>query len=63
MSEEREEIVRSPCVSICALDENDICIGCSRSGDEIINWGRYSSQQRKEVLKKVAEREHNNNAS
>lgn len=49
--------VRSPCVSICALDDNDLCVGCYRSGDEIMRWSQMSNNERGEVLKKVAERE------
>lgn len=49
--------VGSPCVSICALDGNDLCVGCYRTGDEIMRWSQMSNEQRREVLKKVAERE------
>ncbi|XKH01209.1 DUF1289 domain-containing protein [Marinobacter nauticus] len=49
--------VRSPCVSVCALDENDICIGCQRSGDEILRWTSMTNQERRDVLRLVAERE------
>ena len=49
--------VRSPCVSVCALDENDVCIGCQRTGDEILRWTSMTNEQRREVLEKVAERE------
>jgi len=49
--------VRSPCVSVCALDADDVCIGCYRTGQEISAWGRYSDDERRQVLKKVAERE------
>ena len=49
--------VRSPCVSICALDDNDMCVGCHRSGDEITRWSQMSNEERQEVLRKVAERE------
>jgi hypothetical protein len=49
--------VRSPCVSICALDEHDICIGCHRSGDEILRWTSMTNQERRDVLRLVAERE------
>lgn len=51
-----EKPIPSPCVSICSLDDNDICIGCQRSGDEIINWGKMDNQQRLEVLRKAAQR-------
>ncbi|MBO6851062.1 MAG: DUF1289 domain-containing protein [Marinobacter sp.] len=49
--------VRSPCVSVCALDANDMCIGCHRTGDEIMHWTRMTNEERREVLKKVARRE------
>lgn len=51
------ERVSSPCVSICALDERDICIGCHRTGDEILRWTQMSNEERRQVLKEVAERE------
>jgi len=42
--------VRSPCVSVCVLDDNDICVGCQRAGQEISNWGKMDNQQRRAVL-------------
>ncbi|MEQ9546453.1 MAG: DUF1289 domain-containing protein [Marinobacter sp.] len=49
--------VRSPCVSVCALDANDVCIGCHRTGDEIMRWTRMTNDERRDVLKEVAKRE------
>lgn len=49
--------VQSPCVSICALDENDICVGCHRSGDEITHWGAMTEVQKDGVMERVAQRE------
>jgi predicted Fe-S protein YdhL (DUF1289 family) len=51
------ERVSSPCVSICALDEQAICIGCHRTGDEILRWTRMSNEERRQVLAQVADRE------
>lgn len=51
------ERVRSPCVSICALNEDDVCLGCHRSVEEIAGWARMDDDERRAVLKKVAERE------
>ena len=48
--------VRSPCVSICSLDENDICVGCYRSATEIVDWLASSEAERREVLKRCAQR-------
>ena len=52
----RSAPVRSPCVSICALDDNDICTGCQRTGMEIARWGRMTDEQRLEVLARCEER-------
>ena len=35
----------SPCISVCLLDENDICTGCFRSADEITDWFMASAEQ------------------
>ncbi|MBU3071597.1 DUF1289 domain-containing protein [Aestuariicella sp. G3-2] len=51
-----EKPVKSPCVSICALNEEDVCVGCHRTGQEISRWGRYSNDERREVLKLSFER-------
>jgi len=45
-----EKPVRSPCVSICALDEADICTGCQRTVSEITLWSRMSNEERRVVL-------------
>ena len=45
-----EKPVRSPCVSICALDDADICTGCQRTVAEITGWSRMDNQQRRTVL-------------
>lgn len=52
----RQETVPSPCVSICALDDHDICVGCHRSGREISDWGRLSDDEKRAVLVRCAER-------
>ena len=46
----RIEIVPSPCVSVCALDEDDVCVGCYRTGMEISQWGRLSPDQQRQVV-------------
>lgn len=51
-----EKPVASPCVSICALDEQDICIGCQRTVDEITRWARMDNVERRAVLTLCHER-------
>lgn len=43
--------VKSPCISVCALDEQDICTGCQRTAAEITRWGRMSDDERRAVLR------------
>jgi predicted Fe-S protein YdhL (DUF1289 family) len=50
MSELRERPVASPCISICALDEQDVCTGCQRTAVEITRWGRMDTAERRAVL-------------
>jgi predicted Fe-S protein YdhL (DUF1289 family) len=52
----KSQTVPSPCVDICALDDDDVCIGCYRSGDEITTWGKMSDDEKKQTLQKVRER-------
>lgn len=45
-----ERPVASPCVNICALDEQDICTGCQRTVAEITRWSRMDNTERRQVL-------------
>ena len=56
MSSTGERPVRSPCVSVCALDEQAICTGCQRTADEITRWGRMLNDERRTVLQRCHER-------
>ena len=47
---------QSPCISICTLDENDVCMGCLRTLDEIVDWTMLSDDEKRSVLANVAER-------
>lgn len=51
-----EQEPQSPCVSICVLDENDICQGCYRSADEITDWFVSTPEQKRTVLQLAEER-------
>ena len=46
----------SPCISVCALDDNNICTGCYRSAEEITDWFMASDEQKREVLRRAQER-------
>jgi uncharacterized protein len=56
-----ERPVQSPCISICALDENDVCSGCFRTVEEITRWSRMTESERLRVVVLAAERSRKNN--
>ena len=53
---EVERPVASPCVNICALDDDDVCSGCQRTVAEITRWSRMTNPERREVLALCPER-------
>jgi|TARA_B110000902_G_scaffold46732_1_gene52918 predicted Fe-S protein YdhL (DUF1289 family) len=53
----------SPCVNICHLNDEDICIGCYRSSNEITTWAGLDDIEREKVLIEAKERELTLNAS
>ncbi len=53
--------VRSPCVAICALGDDDICIGCHRSAREIADWVVSTDEERRAVLRRAVDRARRNN--
>ena len=47
---------QSPCISVCLLDEGDICVGCYRSADEVTDWFMADAEGKREILKRARER-------
>lgn len=47
---EREARVESPCIRHCTLDDDDICLGCFRSIDEICAWAAAGNAERRQIL-------------
>lgn len=53
MSEQEPE---SPCISVCLLDDSDICVGCYRSADEITDWFMADAAGKREILARARKR-------
>ncbi len=51
-----DEEPKSPCVSICVLDDDDICQGCYRSAEEITDWFMASDDEKLQILRRCRER-------
>ncbi len=48
--------VFSPCVRNCCLDDDDICLGCFRTIDEIIQWGESNDEEKQVILDEAEKR-------
>lgn len=50
--------VITPCIGQCNLDDNDICVGCYRSSQEISEWMDKSEDEKIAIVirckKKIA---------
>ena len=46
----------SPCVGICRVDGQDVCVGCGRTIDEITQWSRSDDAHRVRINALAAER-------
>lgn len=51
-----DKFVRSPCISVCDLNRDDVCEGCWRTIDEIAKWGIYSNDEKRDVIEKCKQR-------
>jgi predicted Fe-S protein YdhL (DUF1289 family) len=40
----------------CCLDDDDVCLGCGRSLDEIVSWGTASDDEKRAILARSRER-------
>jgi uncharacterized protein len=48
--------VESPCINVCTLNAQRVCIGCGRTIDEIASWSRLSDEERRTVCEQAAQR-------
>jgi len=46
----------SPCTDICTLDDRSVCVGCSRTLDEIVAWSTMSAEEQWAVVRSLARR-------
>ncbi|MEM6310763.1 MAG: DUF1289 domain-containing protein [Pseudomonadota bacterium] len=54
----KREEVESPCVQVCVIHpETKLCLGCSRTGDEIASWSRMTPNERRAVMAQLPARD------
>jgi len=50
------ERVSSPCIKICKYDDDNICVGCHRTMDEITGWLFMSEDRKRKSLEDARKR-------
>jgi len=48
----KQSQIESPCVSICRYD-NEVCRGCGRTVDEVVNWYDMTDDEKQAVLNRL----------
>jgi predicted Fe-S protein YdhL (DUF1289 family) len=48
----KQSHIESPCVSICRY-ENEVCVGCGRTVDEVVGWWDMTDDQKQAVLNRI----------
>lgn len=55
-------MVKSPCINICAIDEETgLCIGCKRTRGEISAWTNAKNSEKKKIIIKSERRDTSSN--
>ena len=49
-------LIASPCVRNCCLDTADICLGCGRSLQDIVQWTASSEAEKQQIIDKAQAR-------
>jgi predicted Fe-S protein YdhL (DUF1289 family) len=53
MSQQKSE---SPCIGVCTVADNGLCMGCFRTLHEIANWLSLSESERRQILQQLDSR-------
>lgn len=48
--------VLSPCIGVCAIDDDGLCAGCHRTGGEIAAWPMMNDDARLRLMEDVLPR-------
>ena len=47
------EKIKSPCIRQCCLDQQDICLGCRRTLQEILDWAAGSNNEKRAIMERA----------
>ncbi len=48
--------IATPCIGVCRIGEDELCVGCLRNVDEISFWRLYSEEERQQAWQRIEQR-------
>ena len=48
--------IQSPCISVCQMNEENICVGCFRNLAEIRTWFQADEKTKQQILEQAEQR-------
>ena len=49
--------ILSPCISDCRINEYNICMGCGRTIEQIVQWSSYEDDEREKIIKNLEKKD------
>ena len=48
-----EDTINTPCIGVCTVGDQGLCLGCFRSMDEITHWLSFSQDEKNEIMQQL----------
>lgn len=48
--------IKKPCIRQCCLNEEDVCVGCFRTFDDMLQWHKANAKEKTKMLQMAEER-------
>ena len=48
--------IGKPCIKKCCLNEDNVCLGCFRTFDDMLQWNKANIEEKTLMLKKAQKR-------
>ena len=48
--------INKPCIKRCSLNEEEICLGCFRTFNDMLLWNKASKEEKQEMLNSAKKR-------
>ena len=57
MNPQRKLYPASPCISVCTLDNDDRCVGCGRTLEQISRWALMTKEEQWAIVDQLSARD------